>query len=101
MKHWLIVIVLVLLALIGVLGLLQIPVSDCIQIYEQDAPVSAVALVMFALTVWLIPNNRTAHVKALAALLALLVVAALLYQPTGRNQYRQDVLGCTGKPDME
>jgi uncharacterized membrane protein len=101
MRHWLIFVGLAVLALVGVLALVQTPISDCVEIYEQGAPVSVAALVMFAMLIWLMPNDRSAFTKASAALLAILLAVVILYQPTGVAQYRQDVLGCAAKADAK
>jgi uncharacterized membrane protein len=97
MRYWLITIVLIVLALVGIGGLLQGPVSDCSQLYGQNSLFSLVALALFAALIWMLPIDRAAHAKGLAALLALLVALVIIYRPSMMDQYRIDVIGCVGK----
>ena len=93
LKPLLCTILLCLLTGLAAIGLLGGPVSDCVQLDEQDAELSVAAAFAIALLVWVLPL-KAVHFRAVIAALGLAMAGALLFQPTKMRMFRADVLGC-------
>ena len=95
-------VLLCLLAGLAALGLLGAPVSDCVQLDEHGPGMSVVAAFAIALLVWVSPL-KAVHLRTVAAVLALALAGALLFQPTKMRMFRASVVACDlpPKPTVE
>jgi hypothetical protein len=105
MKHFVLTALSTILAVLGIAGLVQSPISDCSQVYNQGAPVSFAAFVLFGLLIWFIPAHRFIHLKVLTTFVMLLLALVVCFRPTMMAEYRRDVIGCVNsggdRPELE